>query len=287
MKKLLILVILTVSVNVYAYDWSKIDAAKEEIASSDSNVVPVKMSTGNTIYIENESNVNDEKAASIDKISKQFFSWENIKINKLKILVTKSELIIAVYPERFVYKKTNLLPYVTSGIMFSYKDSILRYDFRIMRNNIFMKISGVFLNEELLAKKVYEAVKDPQSFIKRRDADFFLAQIDKIDEEMDKLEARIMTLEKENKQLKSSLKEQDEKVDKLVVAVTSFQNDRFFYNSKPIDKKIIRAVIAEKEANPNITVKETVENLKKKNVEVSAKQVEIIFAVYYNEFPEK
>lgn len=282
MKKLILFLIILLSVNMYAYDWAKIGAVPSPGNDSNpkDNVIALTLN-GNLFYIENEKNINDKNSEDIKKIVNQFYAWEEIKIQKLKILVTPSELIIAVYPEKFQYNKTNLIPYVSSGLLFSYRDNILRYDFRIARNNIFMKLAGVFLNEKLFSKKVYEAVKDPQSFIKRRDADFFLARLDKVDEKFDRLEARIMELEKKNANLENKLTQERERVN---TAMMAFQNDRFMYNADKIPVNVVKEVIRIKEENPKATIEDVSKKLKSKKIEYNDKQIEIIFAVYYNEF---
>jgi hypothetical protein len=273
MKKIILVIIFLSSFTLYAYDWESKNISK---VKSENNVIELKDSSNNLFFIENESNISEATANKIISLKNQFYSLEYIKISKLKFMVKGSEIQIFIIPSYFTYDNTNVMNNVTAGLMFTYKDEVTRYNFRIVTKKIFLRISGVYLDEELFCKKVVEATKDPQSFIQRRDADYFLSKIESLEAKTELLELK----------LKRQSESQNKENEKLVKAIMAFQNDRFFAGSKPIEESLIEKVIDMKLKNDKITQKQIEEKLKAEKVKFSSKEIEIILSVYYNEFPK-
>ncbi|MBN1499294.1 MAG: hypothetical protein JW982_04025 [Spirochaetes bacterium] len=265
MKKYLLIIIFLTSVNLFAFDWGKYGI--ERNSGNDSSSAEFRDRDGNVFYIENEESLKDSAAEKIIEIKNIIYKWKYIEISRLKFLVKPNEIEVSVIPSSFTYNKTDVMTNIKAGLLFSYSDeSALRYNFRILTKNVFVRISGVYLDEDLLCKKIVEAVKDPQSFIQRRDADYFLSRIEKLDSKIEQLEAQVA--------------DSDRKVNNAVMA---FQNDRFFAGKKPISEELITEVIKLKDENPKITRDEIKEKLTAKKIKYSEKELKIILAVYFGE----
>lgn len=264
MKKIIAIFLIMSAINLYAYDWQKSGIVKT--SNTDGGISEFRDSSGNVFYIENEDSISDSSAVKIIDIKNIIFQWKNIEVSRLKFLVKSNEIEVSVIPSSFTYNNTDVMTNIKAGLLFSYTDEALRYNFRILTKNVFVRISGVYLDETLLCKKVVEAVKDPQSFIQRRDADYFLSMIEKLNTKVEQLEADVVNSNK-----------------RINYAVMAFQNDRFFAGRKPVSDEVVAEVIKLKSDNPKLTKDEIKEKLNAKKIKYSEKELKIILAVYFGE----
>jgi len=139
---------------------------------------------------------------------------------------------------------------------FSVENGNLLYNFRIRKDSYFIRINGAYISEKVLCDKVAEAINTPQTFVQRRDHDYLLASFEKLNKENDQLKKTIITL----------------------------NNRGFFSNDGPVDDKIIAKVVSLKTQNSKLTAKEIEAALKKENIQVTSRAVELILNVYFNEF---
>jgi hypothetical protein len=150
------------------------------------------------------------------------------------------------------------VPYLPSGMLFSIENGNLLYNFRIKKDTYFIRINGAYISEKVLCDKVGEAINTPQTFVQRRDPDYLLASFDKLNKETELLKKAIIAL----------------------------NNRGFFSNDGPVDDKIIAKVISLKTQNSKLSVKDIEDALKKDNIVATTKAIELIFNVYFNEFPK-
>ncbi len=294
MKKLLLLILLSVIFNlsstaVFSYDWEqngfKITAMTGDTSST--KYLILKDSNGRVIYVE-DKDIDEVDAAEIAKMTNIFYNLQNIKVAELKFVTSDTGLSVFLKPASFVYNDLDINTYLISGMQFSYYTNTLNYNFRIKNNNMFLKVTGVYIDEKSLCDKISEAITDPQSFLKRRDTEFLLMKIDQLEQKFEKMQAEnlaaIKKLEEANNVLGEESKNNSDNLNKLRSAVVSFQNDRFFGSADPISASKVEKIIELKKSNPKYTKTEIKDKMDKDKADVSEGEIEIVLNVFFNEY---
>gem|GEM_PF-4589372 len=253
----------------------------------------------------NQSVATDADAAAIEKMNAIFSSWQFIKIRSLKYVISSSSIDVFIIPRSFEYNGASYMDNAVAGLQLSYTGETLRYSFRIRRGELFLKISGAYIEEEVLCKKIEEAVKDPQSFIQRRDADFLLTKIERIEEKIDSLIGEDLKLDQRLKEEITVLKAADVKHDetdqqitqklnrttdvsnKTRTVVVAYANNHLFYGANPIPQEKISKILQMRKNNPSLTIDELMKKFEEAEYKVTKKEVEIVLQAYTNEFKEK
>jgi len=263
MKKILLLLLAGFAASpLLAYNWTEAGFTVVNDEDAPAGSIVLSDADGRSYIIENEEMIPDQIAVEIIKFIDMAKSWKHIKWQEMKFLPGKEETQFAVYPTAMTYRGENLLPYLPGGMTFAFEEA-LKYNFRMLKDKLFIKMTGIYIDEEMLLSKLAEAMKDPQAFIRRRDPDFFLSRIEALDAQ------------------NAALRRQ---VEKLTTDYIAFQNGRMFYSKSPSDEDKIRTVITYKTDNPKATVDEVVAKMKERKVDISKKEIEIVFGVYFNEF---
>jgi len=258
MKRVLIILssILMLSAPVFAVDWQAKQITRETALDKEDKTAAFKDAAGNIFFIENDGDVTDEEATAVISIKDTMYSWQSMKIKELRFIVENGTISALVTPESLQWNSLDILPSLTAGMMFIYDNQSLSYNYRIKKDNYFLRINGAYISEKVLCDKMFEAINTPQTFVQRRDPDYLLSHIDRVDAEMEMFR-------------------------KSLVAVN---NRGLFSNDGPVDDKVIARVVSLKKTNAQATKKEIKETLEKENLKITDKALELIFNVYFYEF---
>lgn len=255
MKNIICVILLFLSYPVFAANWTSRSITNDK-ASDIEEYVCLKDASGNIFYVEDGMNIPEEQADEIIKQKDVFYSMQSIKIKELKFQFEQGVLEISLIPSELKYENNDLTLYLSSSMLFSVENMQLVYNFRIRKDNYFLRINGNYISEKVLCDKILEAVQTPQTFVQRRDPDYLLSSIDR--------------LARENEALKRAL--------------IALNNKGFFSSEGPVDDKLVEKVINLKNANPKITQKEIEETLEKDKMPYTSRAVTLILNVYFNEF---
>ena len=194
-----------------------------------------------------------------------FYSWSELKIDSLKYIVSKDSVEILITPSSVMSKNENITGNIPAGMLFVLSDNILQYDFRIMKDNVFVRIKGIFVDKSELFDKIALALEDPILYVRRNEPDYMLEQIDKHEEEIALLRQQL-----------------------------EFTRNTFIMSEnsgKLIEQDVINAVLEYKKAHTELTTAKDVYNEMKKDeaayavikdnkYKFSQKIVEIILRAY-------
>ena len=255
----------------FAYDWNGAGYTVSQSEDETSSII-LTDADGRSYTIDGADSLSDDNAREIEKFIKQIKLWKTISWKEMKFLSGKDDFQFSVYPTELKWRGEDLLQYIPGGMVFSYEENTLRYDFRLVKKNKFIKIHGIYIDEEILCSKISEVLKDPQSSARRRDPDFMLMTINQMQERLEKLET-------ENSVLKRDL-------GKIAADQLAYQNKRMFISKKAIDPATVDTIIEIKKANPAFGQKEIEAKLSEMKIDFSSKEVEIVLGVYFNEFPK-
>jgi len=143
-------------------------------------------------------------------------------------------------------------------------DYALRYNFRITKNEIFLRLNDKFIEEELLCKRMKEALDDPIAYLKKREPEYFLQKLNELEENM--------VILKNNQE-------------KLTQSVLYFENSGFLgFGNTPVKSSVIKRIVELKTADPSLDMAKIKETLSKEKVEATDKEIKLILNVFYNDF---
>lgn len=254
--------------SLFAINWTgdEIGELKEDEVLNILQKTEVEAGTNITLQDKNNNTFNIIYSQVVDKVraniilklKSDFFNWTGLTVNKLKFIVLEDSIEIFVLPLEFICNGTNVISYMPAGMLFTYTD-VLQYNFRITKNNLFIRIQGFFINQTQLCEKILEALKNPTAYIRKRDPEFFLSKLIQLQNDLDKLK-------RENSMLRW--------------AVITLIND------ENISEDIVNRVVNLKKQNPLITVSQIRDKLKKQDVKLSKSEIAVIITVYFNEFKD-
>ena len=260
-----------VASNAMAYDWKS--AGFQETGSGvtgDENYLILKDSNSTELKVRFQGELGDSWAERIVDLNKKFSQWKYMKPDNIDYFITGDSLEILIIPSSFTYQGTDFLPYIPGGMTFIF-DYALRYNFRITKNDIFLRLNDKLIEEELLCKRMKEALDDPIAYLKKREPEYFLLKLNELEENL--------------VALKNSQSATNVNHDKLVQSVLYYQNTGFLgFGNTPVKNSVIKRVIELKTADSTLNAEKIKETLDKEKVEATGKEIELILNVFYNEF---
>jgi len=250
--------------NAMAYDWKA--AGFEETDSgtkNDENYLVLKDANSTAITVRFQGELSDTWAEKIVELNKKFAEWKYMKPDNIDYFLTGDTLEILIIPSGFKYLENDFLPYIPGGMTFIY-DYALRYNFRITKNDIFLRLNDKFMEEELLCKRMKEALDDPIAYLKKREPEYFLQKLNELESNMAALQ---------------------DSQDKLTKSVLYFQNSGFLgFGNTPVKAAIVKRIVELKSADPSFDKAKIKDTLEKEKIEATDKEIELVLNVLYNEF---
>lgn len=294
------------------------------------NVTNTQQETNQTVYTIAEPNgfsftvvsantITDAGAKVLQAVVSTLSGWTNLKISQAKIVLNAQRADILVIPTSFVYKNVNLAQYMPSGMQFYY-DKYLEYDFRMLKDNLFLRMKGEVYDESQFAARLYSAVQNPVLFLQTNNPEYLLKRLNDLTSKLEtltqqlsvqkkeiaaaasKLSGQIALLSKEGEAFKTSqsavntnvakqladIKKQNSTMagefNKVRYSLLVLNNRGFFGRIYPINRTAIERVVAMKKADPSLTQDQVLTKLKAEGVKMSRKEVSLVFDVYFNEF---
>jgi len=264
MKRLLLIWILLGSILMsaitYAYDWQSQNATvidqKEEGLKT---ILTLKDNQDRlfTVTFQEESAM----ASLADKIIKyknEFTSWQQIHFKEVSFVVSPGLLEVIIVPQELNHNHVNVVSAIPAGITMTYNTDkeVLRYDFRIMKDNLFIRIAGDYIQEDEMVAKLFFAYDNPLAYMRRTDPEYLSKQIDDLREETERLRQALIYL----------------------------HNEDWLNHFRTIPPETIQSVVAIKQAHPGTTKAELWKEIKKQKIKITKQEFDLLMIVYYNEF---
>ncbi len=219
----------------------------------------------------------------LQEARKIILSWEYLIPEELQILLQPDYVEIRVFPEAFRYEDKDYAEYIPSALNFYY-DEVLEYDFRILVENITLRIQGPYFNEEQLAGKLKSAVDNPFAYIQTHDPEHIVRRLGEISDLIEKLKAETNKLSSELQEVTELNETLSKRYTLLKLGIIAVTNQGLFSSIKDFNKEGIEKAIELKEQNPNYTEEDLITACKEAGLKISKKEIHIIFMVYFNEF---
>jgi hypothetical protein len=277
------------------------------------------------------------KIRIVDTVAAMFRAMKYMSLSSLRIIFFSDRTEIIALPRSFSYQGKDLNRYLPSGLQFYYID-YFEYDFRMVVENLFLRLKGQYFTEEQFAEKLANAAANPFLYIQSQDPEYIIRRFQEIDRVLEKigvegtelskgiaalkkegveslgdvtksLEAANRSIETLGRTLSNEIKEIKDGVEALTKTTETQQksmearfeilesefillryalmvlNNRGFFGSinLPAQDGIVK-LVEMKKRNPALTMKEAEVRLKAEGIQMSSKEVFLVFSIYFNEF---
>ncbi|HUZ18896.1 MAG TPA: hypothetical protein VMV68_10955 [Spirochaetia bacterium] len=255
--------------------------------------------SGLSFTVASASELNDTSMKILGSILGTLESWNDMKIQQLKVVFSGNRADVLVMPSSFDYKGIDLAKYMPSGIQFYY-DTYLQYDFRMLKDSLFLRLKGEVYGQSEFADRAYNALQNPVLYLQTNNPEYLLQRLNDIAAAVEKISNTLAEQEKTNKSTSdnlSALQSQDARlqaqdatleksVDSMRYATIALNNKGFLGlgRPKPVSQDAIDRVIALKQADPSMTKDQVSAKLKDAGVKLSDKELSLVFNVYFDDF---
>jgi hypothetical protein len=270
--------LLALTWGAYALDSAIFGASVvSSVSEGDRTAFVLKDATGRTYTVSVKEDPTPETAAQITKLKDLFFSWQNITIGSLRFTITGTLIEALIFPERLVVGGNDLRPFAPAGLFFSYTSALdLQYDFRVTKDNLFMRVSGRYSGEEEVEQKIADAIANPTAYLQRSDAEYLLSRIDQSQTDIAGMQAALDALSK-------SLQSLSAQMEALRYNAMTRENVEWLFFPTPIPRAGIARILALKRDSPALTPAEAASRLKTEGIKMTDQEVRIVFKYYFEE----
>jgi hypothetical protein len=296
----IIFIFLLFSFKTYALNWQSLNVTLVEQKEDGLRTVLTLKDAKNRIFsISYDDAISTKMADKIIKYKNEFYSWQTVHFKDLSFVISDSFLEMMIIPQEIIRNDQNLVAAIPAGITMTYypeKDT-LHYDFRIMKENQFIRIGGDYQSEDELLSKFYLAYDNPSAFLLRSDPEYLVKEIEQLQHDLG-------VLMNENKKLQDSfesfsdLANQYQKLQDCLADLANeneqirqvllyLHNEDFFNRFRLIPVDTIRQVVELKRNNPKLPKSDLWELVRQEKIKISTQEFDLILIVYFNEFVQK
>jgi hypothetical protein len=252
------MVFIPASATIHAINWP--DANVTDKKEDGSRVMlTLKDGQNHTFKVTYQDDAMSGKLADkIIQYKNEFYSWQQIRLKEVSFVVSADFLEIIIIPLEVMHNQANLASSIPAGITMIYypdKDT-LRYDFRIMKDNLLMRIPGDYHTENEMVSKLTYAYDNPLLYLRRGDPESLLQEIEELRNKLEKLRQAFIYL----------------------------NNEDWINRYRTIPQETILKIVDLKQQNPKLTEKELWKELKKQKVKITRRELELVLILYFNEF---
>lgn len=313
------------SVGAFAVDFT--DYGYQVIATRQENnqsVYDLKDQAGVPTTVTLSAPVTADDGKTLQAILSTFEGWDTLKIDHVRIVFTGTQSAdVLVVPTSFLYKSVDLAAYMPSGMQFSYA-GYLEYDFRLLKDNLFLRLKGQLYDETQFADRLLNAIQNPILYLQTTNPEYLLQKINDLAARIDNLTNAVKqqgkdlsdSMQQSVSDLKQSasqaadrqaaidsdinhqlgvmstqlgaLADQDKNLQQQLglirYALITLNNRDFFGTVHAVNPDGIAKVLELRKANPTMTTDQVTAELQKEGIKMSKKEVALVFAVYFNEF---
>jgi hypothetical protein len=250
----MVLIFMTAIVKIYAIDWQSLNVNLVDKKEDGERTIITLKDKQNQVFkvIYLDEAMLEKMADTIIKYKNEYYSWKDIRFKDLSFMVSAGFLEIMLIPTEIAHQNLDPAKAVPAGITMTYypERDILRYDFRIMKDNQLIRLAGDYLGEAEMLGRINSAYNNPLAYLQRTDPEYLQQEIEKLQQ-----------------------------------ALLYLYNEDWLNRQNPIPPETIRKVVELKQSNPKITKNELWKALKKEKVKITKQELTLILIFYFNEYP--
>jgi hypothetical protein len=227
-------------------------------------------SAGRTFTVSLIEDPSPAVAARVIELKDAFCAWRAVKIGSLRFTVTGGLIETVIFPDSLVVDGAELRQYLPAGLYLSWSSAMdLEYDFRVTKDNLFLRVSGVYKNEEEMENRIAEAIANPSAYLQRGDTEYLLSRLDELQKD-------IAALREAQEALQKSL-------DTVRDAAMTRENVEWLFFPTPVPRDGMTRILALKKESPSITPSEAAGKLKAEGLIMTDQEIRIVFKYYFGE----
>ena len=187
-------------------------------------------------------------------------SLSNLQLTSASLVFGSGRVDAVLVPSSYVIEGRDFAPLLPAGMFFRY-DGAVFFDFRLLIENIAVRINAQFIGLGSLEDRLMRAVRDPLAYIQSQDPTALSQRITIQSERLDELIAEVETL----------------RVGQVYLA-----SRRLFGRYHVVDPSAVDVIVAAKTDDRSLSVAAALALVEGMTIE--ARHVRAIFALYFNEF---
>ncbi len=209
--------------------------------------------------------------------------WENLKIREFTVYFIEDSLIqYQVIPESFLYDNQDVTQYMPAGMLFFHdEEKILKYSFRMIKDNASMKLEGRFINFSEFCLQIDYAIRHPLAYADKTN---YLARLDKLDYEIQMLRLEFYALQDKYGLFQDTYVLQQQRIDMLQRAVLYWANSQAMDMPSPIDPSIICRIETLKKEEPAANASDIHQSLRANGISISVSEIQLVLDALFNDF---
>jgi hypothetical protein len=264
MKRLISIIIIAsvmligITTTTYAFDWKSLNVEVISQTTNDSQtILTLKDKQERTFKVIYQDEAMLKKLSNpIIKYKDDFYAWRSIHFKDISFMVFANFLDVVIIPQQLLHKNLNLAMAIPGGITMVYdpeKDTI-HYDFRIMKEDQFIRIDGDYLKEDELVTKIGAAYDNPATYLNPTGP---------------------VPVPQENI---------GPDMGKILQSLIYLYNEDWNGRQKTIPIETIQKVIELRQNNPGMTKAQLWKMIKKEKIQITKRELDLILILYFNEF---
>ena len=123
-------------------------------------------------------------AEALEAMRDVIYEIDGLEIGRLRYVFEPDRADAVVIPAEFIIGGEDYEEYLPSGMQFEFDDAV-RFDFRILVDNLAVRMNGQFVSEEQFLDRIQRAVENPGAYIQSQDPQFLAQQIVSLRERVD------------------------------------------------------------------------------------------------------
>ena len=175
-------------------------------------VTTLQDSQGRTLVVSTLVDPPKEVTDRMVQLDRIIYGWKNITTSSVRMTITDALIEATVTPSKVMVKGTDLLPYVPAGLFLTSTDTVA-YDFRVTKDNLFLKIRGPYVNEDEMEGKMASAVSDPTAFLLQSDPSYLISRLEAAEGRITVLEHTVQMLQQTLDDRTSAVTQADQEAD--------------------------------------------------------------------------
>lgn len=260
-KLLLLSAVFTVNFCFSSWDAAMVTVTQSVAQGDNQTLDELADKSGRSFSVLHGGKLTENEMKEVIKQKDFFYSQKGLEIASMRFAVSDNVIEIIIVPAKYTLEGKDLTDCLPAGLFFILKEDALTYNFRFVKNKLFLNLKGNLLAFTDLEKKLIEAYVNPQKFYIRNDPDYILSKIDEHDEEIEQLRKNL---------------------DELTFFIVKQSCKSFKKLGNAAAKDIIAKILAAKKADPQAPDKALVGQLKTQGIKIAAPDLAIIFQYYKN-----
>ncbi len=235
------------------------------------------------------------RVRAIGELRSVIYALDGLTIQRLRIVFDRDRANAVVIPSEFVIEGDDYVAYMPSGMQFLFQDGVA-YDFRMLIDNLAVRINGQFFTNEQFFERIVRAVDNPAAYILSQDPQFLAVRLDEQQSLIDDLQGQLNLEVSRNADAMADL--ENRLIAEVVALTEQFETMRqgavvlasrgAFGGISEVDPETVVRVVELRIAEPNLPASEALsrvnDELPSDAARLSRRHVQAIYAFYFNDY---